>query len=147
MEIEKSAGAIIFFIKDNEPLFLLLEYETYWGFVRGRIEENETIEETIRREAKEEANLSEMRLIEGFKEVQEWFYRLKGNLVRKSAVYLLAEISEKEAKDVNISFEHKSFKFCNLNEAQGLMRIKGEKAMLEKAAEFVKEYNKQKKLF
>jgi 8-oxo-dGTP pyrophosphatase MutT (NUDIX family) len=146
MEIEKSAGAIIYFIKEDIPYFLMLEYETYWGFVRGQIEKNEKTEETIKREAKEEANISKLIFLEGFKEIQGWFYRFKGQLVRKSAIYLLAEISEEQAKEVRISFEHKSFRFAKLSEALELMRIKNEKLMLEKAAEFIEEHKKQKKL-
>jgi 8-oxo-dGTP pyrophosphatase MutT (NUDIX family) len=146
MDIEKSAGAVIFYIKDNEPYFLLLEYETYWGFVRGQIENGEEIEGTIIREAKEEANLSELKFIPGFKHVQQWFYKLKGQLRRKIATYLLAEITEKQAKEVRISFEHKSFKFLKLDEALGIMRIANEKKMLEKASEVIKENKKQKTL-
>jgi len=147
MDIERSAGAIIFYLKNDEIFFLLLEYESYWGFVRGQIEKNEKIEETIQREAKEEANLSKLNFIPGFKVPQEWFYRFKGNLIRKYAVYLLAEIDEEQAKNVRISFEHKSFKFAKLDEALNLMRIKNEREMLEKAEKFIQEHKKQKKLF
>jgi len=146
MRIEKSAGVIIFYIKENEPYFLLLEYPTYWGFVRGKIEKDENIKETIKREAKEEANISELNILEGFKETQSWFYRLKGILRRKFAIYFLAEISQQEAKKVRVSFEHKSFKFLKLKNTIKIMRIKNERTMLEKAAEFVKEHKKQKKL-
>jgi len=147
MFIEKSAGVIIFYMSSKNPLFLLLEYQTYWGFVRGNIEENESVEETVIRETKEEANISEINIIRGFKQYQEWFYRLHGKLRRKQAVYLLAEISEEQAKKVRVSFEHKSFKFLKLEEAKKIIRITNEKDMLEEAAEFIKEYKKQKKLF
>ncbi len=146
MIIEKSAGVIIFYLKENEPYFLLLEYPTYWGFVRGKIEKKEKTEETIKREAKEEANISELTLLQGFKETQSWFYRLKAKLIRKFAVYFLAEISKEEAKKVRVSFEHKSFKFLKLQDALKIMRIKNERDMLEKAAAFIKEYKKQRKL-
>jgi len=146
MNIEKSAGVIVFYAQE-EPYFLLLEYETYWGFIRGIIEKDEKIEETIKREAQEEANVSGLKILEGFKENQNWFYKLKGELVRKSAVYHLAEISEEQAKKIRISFEHKSFKFLTLKDALGIMRIENEKKMLEKAAAFIKEYKKQKSLF
>ena len=147
MQIEKSAGVIVFYSKDNEPYFLLLEYETYWGFIRGIIEKGEGAEETIARESKEEVNISNLKILEGFKETQEWFYKLKGELVRKFAVYYLAEILEEQAEKIRISFEHKSFKFLNLQEALKIMRIENEKKMLEKAAAFIKEYKKQKNLF
>jgi len=147
MKIEKSAGVILFYIKDGEPHFLLLEYPTYWGFIRGKIEKNEKVEETIKREAQEEANLSKMSILDGFKDTQGWFYRLKGKLIRKFAVYFLAEINKEEAKKTRVSFEHKSFKFLKLKDALKIMRIKNERAMLEKAAAFIKEYKKQKRLF
>lgn len=147
MKIEKSAGVILFYIKDGEPHFLLLEYPTYWGFIRGQIEKNEKVEDTIKREAQEEANLSELNILEGFKDTQGWFYRLKGTLIRKFAVYFLAEINKEEAKKTRVSFEHISFKFLKLPDALKIMRIKNERAMLEKAADFVKEYKKQKRLF
>lgn len=147
MEIEKSAGVIVFYLKNDEPYFLLLEYQTYWGFIRGNIEKNETAEETIKREAKEEANLSELKILEGFKHTQNWFYKLKCMLRRKFALYLLAEITEKQAENVRVSFEHKSFKFLKLEDALKIMRIKNEREMLEKAAEFIKEYRKQKRIF
>jgi len=143
---EKSAGAIIFYF-DKEPLFLLLEYPTYWGFVRGKIEKHEKIEDTILREAQEEANLSELDILKGFKETQSWFYKLKGILRRKSAIYFLAEINKEQAKKVRVSFEHKSFQFLNLKDALKIMRIKNERKMLEKASKFIQEYKKQKTLF
>ncbi len=147
MEVEKAAGVIIYYIKDNSPLFLMMEYDTYWGYVRGQIEKDETIEDTIIRETKEEANLSNITILEGFKETQQWFYKLKGELRRKFAVYLLAETNEEDAKQVRVSFEHKSFKFAKIEEALSLMRIENEKKMLEKAAAFIKEKSKQKRLF
>lgn len=148
MIVEKSAGVIIFYMSNKEePLFLLLEYETYWGFVRGNIEKDESLDETVKREAKEEANLSDIKIIEGFKETQQWFYKLKGALRRKFAIYLLAEITEEEARKVRVSFEHKSFRFAKINEALSLMRIENEKKMLETAYKFIKEQKKQKKLF
>ncbi len=147
MNVERSAGVIIFYMKEEEPLFLLLEYETYWGFVRGNIEEGEGLEETIKREAKEEANLSDVKIIKGFKEIQQWFYKLHGKLRRKIAIYLLGEISEGQTEDVRVSFEHKSFKFVKLQDALELMRINNEKKMLENAYEFIKDFKKQKTLF
>ena len=147
MKTQKSAGVIIFYIKNGEPNFLLLEYPTYWGFTRGKIEKGESIEETIKREAQEEANISGLKLLDGFKDTQGWFYKLKGKLIRKYAIYFLAEINEEQAKKVRVSFEHKSFKFLKLPDALKIMRIRNERDMLEKAALFIKEYTKQKKLF
>ena len=49
---EISAGALIFYIENNEPFFLLLKYPTYWGFPKGHIEKGENEEQTAKREIK-----------------------------------------------------------------------------------------------
>jgi len=58
---EKSAGAVVFYLnKENLPVFLLLQNtlkKTYWEFPKGKIEENEDIEETVKREIEEETGL------------------------------------------------------------------------------------------
>jgi len=145
MKTENSAGAIIFYIdkKNNEPKFLLLKYTNYWGFVKGLIEKNEKVEETIVREAKEEANLNDLRFLPEFKFEQNWFYKLNNELIKKSAFFLLAEVSEEDSKKAKISFEHEELRWLDFNEAMSLMKIKNNKEMLEKAYKFIKE-NKQK---
>jgi len=143
MKFERSAGAIIFRIEKGKILYLMLQYPTYWGFVKGIIEKNESVEETIKREAKEEAGLSDLTFVPGFKEKTGWFFRLKGELIRKEAVFLLAQTKSKEVK---LSFEHKGYKWCSYDEALKLQRIKSNKVLLEKANRFLQEHIKQRKL-
>ena len=142
---EKSAGAIIFRIDNNKIFYLLLKYPTYWGFVKGAIEKEEEGNEkkTIIREAKEESGLKDLKFITGFEEKMGWFFRAEGELVRKEAVYLLAETKNKQIK---ISEEHEDYKWCEFEEAQKLQRIKQNKKMLEKADNFLKEHLKQRTL-
>ena len=98
---EKSAGAVIFYTdKENRPKFLLLKYTNYWGFMKGNIEENENIEETMAREMKEETNITKFKIIQGFNYNQAWFYKLNNILRRKYATYFLVEISKQEAGKV-----------------------------------------------
>jgi len=142
---EKSAGAIIFRIDNNKIFYLLLKYPTYWGFVKGAIEKEEEGNEkkTIIREAKEESGLKDLKFIAGFEEKMGWFFRAEEGLVRKEAVYLLAETKNKQIK---ISEEHEDYKWCEFEEAQKLQRIKQNKKMLEKADNFLKEHLKQRTL-
>jgi 8-oxo-dGTP pyrophosphatase MutT (NUDIX family) len=140
---EKSAGAIIFYVENDKVLYLLLKYPTYWGFAKGIIEKDESEEEAAKREAEEEAGLRDLKFIGGFKEKIGWFFRAEGELVRKEAVYLLAETKNKQIK---ISEEHEGYKWCEFEEAQKLQRIKQNKKMLEKADNFLKEHLKQKTL-
>ena len=135
---ENSAGAIIFYRKNKEVYFLLLEYPTYWGFVRGKIEKDENITQTIIREAKEEANIDKLNFIKGFEEIQNWYTTVNKETIKRNAIFYLAEISEEHAKHVKISKEHKAFEFLTINQALDKMRIENEKIMLKKSYEFIK---------
>jgi 8-oxo-dGTP pyrophosphatase MutT (NUDIX family) len=149
MKNEKSAGAIIFYLENNQPIFLLLKYTNYWGFVKGNIEVSEEgdVIETVKRESLEEANLEDLRFLPKFKAEQQWFYTFKGERISKNAIFFLAEVKAEDAKNTKISFEHEDFKWLNFEEAIKLLKIKSNKDMLIKANEFIKESSKQKTLF
>ncbi len=149
MEQENSAGVIVFYYnpENKEPYFLILKYTSYWGFAKGWIDGGENEKQTAKREVKEEAGI-DVELIEGFKEIQRWFFRSKeGSLVRKDCVYFIAEVSRSQAEDVKISEEHEDFRFVTLEESKKYVKIKANKELLQKAYKFIKDYKKQKKLF
>lgn len=147
IRFEKSAGAVVYYIKNRkEPEFLLLKYPNYWGFPKGLIEENENENETAVREIDEETGLK-VRLIPGFQENQEWFYRLNNKTIKKKAVFFLAKVTEEESKKVKISSEHEAFSWLSYAEALKKIKIKANKELLKKAYDFIEEINKQKKLF
>ena len=55
---EKSCGAIVYKIENNELKFLLVHQNNgHYSFPKGHVEENETEIETAIREIKEETNL------------------------------------------------------------------------------------------
>ena len=148
MKQEKSAGAVVFTYEKNEPLFLLLKNTlktTYWEFPKGKIEAEESIEETVKREVEEETGLKNLLITPGFEHKIRWFFRFKGELIQKEAVYLLIETEEKNK--VKISSEHQEFKWMDFQEAMKKINIKSNKEMIEKAYEFIKENKKQKTLF
>jgi len=148
MKQEKSAGCIVYYY-DKKPFFLVLKNtlkNTYWGFPKGKIEDNEKPEETAIRETKEEVNL-DVSLIPGFDYLQKWFYKKDDELIKKESVFFLTEIDKKDKDKVKINFENEDFKFLSLDSALELMKIKNNKEMLIEAERFIKEYNKQKKLF
>src|SRR3989344_4547151 len=115
-EYQKSAGLIIYH-RNKEIRFLLLKYPNYWGFAKGLIEENENEEETAVRELKEETGIEKAKIIPEFKEKQEWFFKLKGDLIKKQAVFFLAEVKEEQAEKVKISSEHEDFVWLTYHEA------------------------------
>lgn len=60
MAIEVTSGAVVYRKNNGEIEYLLLESQNkghFWGFPKGHVEGNETLEETAKREIKEEAQL------------------------------------------------------------------------------------------
>ena len=143
---EKSAGAIIYYMDEKEPRFLLLKYKTYWGFAKGIIEPEESIKQAAKREIREETGLDNLEFISGFRHIQRWFFRAGGNLVSKEAVFLLARATSEEAKKVKISFEHEGFSWLKYDKALNYIKIKSNREMLQKAEEFIKKHEMQKRL-
>ena len=147
MEYQKSAGVIVYYQDSKEEIkFLLLKYPSYWGFVKGIIEKDEAEEKTALRELEEETGIKQATLISGFKENQNWFFKLNNKLIKKEAIFFIAKVNEEQAEKVKISSEHEDFVWLNLNEALGKIKIKNNKELLKKAYEFIKKFEAQKTL-
>ena len=135
MTYEKSVGAIVF-IRDEGIKYLLLHYESgHWDFVKGHVEKGESEKETLFREAGEEAGLTDLKIIEGFKEKIKYFFKANGKLISKEVVFYLAETKTEE---IRLSFEHKAFKWLPYADAHKLVTYKNAKEILKKADEFLK---------
>lgn len=140
MPREKSAGAIIFH-KDKETEFLLLHYPSsskskkeYWDFPKGHIEKGEKEIDTVRREVWEETGLGDIEIIDGFKEINEYFFKFGGKTIFKTVVFYLAKARTKE---IRISGEHVGFKWLLFEKATGALTFENAKKILIKANEFL----------
>lgn len=127
-----SAGMIVYNSKLNK--FLLLEYSNHWGFVKGNIEAKEDEISTAKRELKEETGITKFKLLDKFKEKINYYYKKDGKTVYKEDVFFLI-LTENE--EVKISEEHKSYKWCDYEEAYKLVNFKNTKEILKKANEFI----------
>ena len=144
MPIERSAGAIIFYREEGKIYYLLLNYPSgvkakkdYWDFPKGHIEKGENEAEAAKREVLEETGIKDLKFVEGFKEVNKYFFKLQGETIFKTVVYYLTETKEKE---VNLSFEHIDFKWLPFVGALDQLSFKNTKDILTKANEFLKNY-------
>lgn len=143
---EISAGAIVFRMHNKKPKYLLLHYGAgHWDFVKGHIEGGETEEETLLREAKEEANLTDLKLINGFREKLSYFYRKDGKTIAKDVIFFLAQTAAAE-KDVKLSFEHSDYAWLDFDAAVKKVTYGSSKDVLKKANKFLEEFSKQKRL-
>ncbi|MCD6284013.1 NUDIX domain-containing protein [bacterium] len=140
MPIEKSAGAVLFVRENKKIKYLLLKHSLgHWDFPKGNIEKGEKIEDTVKREIKEETGISRIVFISDFKHWIKYFYRLKGKTVFKIVTFLLAEAKTKKVK---LSFEHVGYKWLDFNKAMKLLKFRNSKEILKMANEFL---NKRKK--
>ena len=143
MITEKSAGAIIYNIKNKKFLLLFRKanekYRESWDFPRGLVEEDEKL--TVEREVKEETGIEEIKFIPKFKEIISFFYRKDNELVKKEIIYYLIETLQEK---VELSYEHDNYKWLDFEEALKLLTHKSSKDILKKANEFLKENSKTK---
>lgn len=142
MKRETSAGAIIF-RKNKGRKYLLLHYESgHWDYVKGNVEKKEKAQQTIKREAKEEAGITDLSFISGFKKKINYFYKKEKELIAKSVIFLLAETGQKQIK---LSHEHIGYRWLGFKEALKQLTYNNAKDILKKAEEFLK-HSKQKTL-
>ena len=135
MKIEKSAGAIVF-IKEKEPIYLLLQYEAkHWDFPKGNIEKGETDQETVKREIEEETGIKDVEIVKGFKEKIQYYFKFKGELINKTVVFYLAKTKTKQVK---LSFEHIGSIWLPYDKAIEKLTFKNAKEILENAHKFLK---------
>ncbi len=144
---QESAGFIVYYEDKDEIKFLLLKYPSYWGFVKGLIEEDEALKKTAKRELEEETKITKINILEDFKEKQEWYFKLDGKTIKKQCIYFIAKTNKKQARNVKISHEHEDYLWLNYEYALKKLGIKDNKKLLEKAYNHIKEKSKQQTLF
>ena len=135
MPMEKSAGAIVF-RRNKKVKYLLIQYGLgHWEFPRGLIEKGESLENTARREIKEEVGIEDIRFVSGFKEWIKFFFRFKGKNIMKIATFLLAETRTEKVK---LSYEHKDYAWLDYQEALNRLTFENSKEVLKKANAYLK---------
>jgi len=126
------------FVRENAGLqFLLLHYSKgHWDFPKGHIEENESAEEAMLRELKEETGIASVKVIPGFEERITYFFKQNGETIKKEVIFFLVESA---TKGVRLSFEHIGYEWLPYKEAVKKVTFNNAKQVLKKAYEFLKQ--------
>lgn len=134
IKYEKSVGAIIYFIDEQQKIYYLVQQHVngnHWAFAKGHVEANETEEETALREIEEETGITEVTLDMKFRESN--VYSPKEN-VEKEVIYFTAETSKATAFAVeNQEIEIQEILFLPYEAAIDQVTFPNDKLILEKA--------------
>ena len=130
--IEETSSGVVLFRKENEKiLFLLLHYPSgHWDFVKGKIEEGESLLETAIRETKEETGILDVNFLDNFEEWIQYSFQFQGELIQKKVVFFLGET---KTKDVKISHEHVNYTWMDYSTAMEKTTFKNAKTVLSKS--------------
>jgi bis(5'-nucleosidyl)-tetraphosphatase len=140
MPAEKSCGAVIF-KGGGERKYLLLHYEGgHWDFVKGHVEKNESEMDTVRRETEEEAGITDLAFIEGYRQPISYYYKRAGRTVYKEVIFYLVEA---HTDAVRLSREHVGFDWLGYDRALERLTYKNAKETLRKAHEFLEKLETQ----
>ncbi|MFB5630558.1 MAG: bis(5'-nucleosyl)-tetraphosphatase [Nitrosopumilaceae archaeon] len=131
MKKERSAGIVLYLEKPEGNLFLLLNYPTgHWDFIKGKIEQGEDEYQTAVRETKEETGISDIEIIDGFKENINYNFQFEGELIYKEVVFFLAKTKTEKVK---ISHEHLDYIWLDFKNAMEKITYQNAKNILSKA--------------
>jgi 8-oxo-dGTP pyrophosphatase MutT (NUDIX family) len=135
MKREKSAGFVVFRRRRGGTEYLLLQNSSkfFWDFPKGLMDEKESEIDAARRELKEEAGLSDIKIVPGFRASGKYMYRFKDELIDKEIVMFLAEAFGDE---VTVSWEHSRHEWLPYDEAVARLKDK-KREILEKAHRFL----------
>lgn len=140
VKFEISAGIFLFRRENGKILWLLLHYPAgHWDFIKGHIEKNEKIEETIRREVFEESGIKNFTIYPNFrKTIDFWFnnkkYTGRPEWVYKKVIFLLGETKEKE---IRLSPEHLEGKWLTTEEALATITFFNTRKIFLQAVELI----------
>ena len=133
---EKSAGIVLFRNISDKIEFLLLNYpQGHWDFIKGKIEQNETLHETALRETKEETGISNIEFIDDFEELVEYYFRFNNENIHKKVIFFLAKTETLQT--VSLSHEHNDYLWLGYNDALKKTTYKNARNVLSKANEFL----------
>lgn len=140
MLVEISCGAVIYKIKKNNPMFLLVysKRNKEWGFPKGHIENDETEKETAIREIYEETGIKNIDFIQDFRSEETYTIIGKreetlGQLVEKHSILFLARAVDEPQNKIDDEIE--KVKWLAFKLALKLLKFDAQKKILKAAYE------------
>lgn len=134
-----SAGIIVFRRTTEGPEFLILYHgRGYWNFPKGKIESEEKSLTAALRETREETGLAAdgLRLIDGFKVYERFYFRRLGQPYFKVVIFYLAETAK---SNIRLSKEHRGYGWFLYPEGRKILsKYRDSQAVLKQAYDFLR---------
>jgi tRNA nucleotidyltransferase (CCA-adding enzyme) len=141
-QIEKSAGAILYQIKNEEPYYLIIYgRNNYPGFPKGHVEYGETDEQTAIREVREEVGV-DIKLEPHFKESMS--YIVSDTSIKKEVIIFLSKIKNDEIINIDKN-EVNGFEFVEYDRAKEILKNESLE-ILKKANQYLIGLQKREKM-
>jgi len=151
MNVEKAAGIIFFRRAKNKILYLVIRSSRigpykytengkekskseFWDFPKGLLEKGEKGEDAALREAKEETEIENFKMLGGFKETVKYFTKRDGKTTLKFIAMFLAETKTTKIK---LSWEHDKYEWLEFKNGYNKISRLEMKTALKKADEFL----------
>jgi 8-oxo-dGTP pyrophosphatase MutT (NUDIX family) len=134
MKMERSAGVIVFRDDPSGRVYLLLDYGKHWDYPKGHVEKNEDDLSAARRELEEETGIRDAEILPGFSREMQYFFRAKGQLIRKTVIFFLARTDRQR---VRLSDEHEGSEFLPYEAAMKRLTYSNAKQILRAANDFL----------
>lgn len=137
---EKTIGIVVFRREGRGIRYLLLHHGgEYWNFPKGRYEKGETELEAALRELEEEASITNIKIIDGFRHEYDYDFdtKIKDGVkekVYKHAIFFLGEVGEEKVK---VSGEHLDFGWFDFDAALKRLFHQESQDLLKKAHQFL----------
>lgn len=127
----RAAGAVIWRARRKAVEFLLLRnVKGHWDFPKGRAEPGESVEETRRREIREECGLTRYDVDQDFGVRLRYVVREGGRSRRKIVDIALARW---RSGRIRLSREHSAARWVDLDKGRALLRFPAARRLLEGA--------------
>lgn len=133
-----SAGGVVLWKRDNDIFICLVKRRNkgVWILPRGRIEENEYMEETVIREIKEETGI-EAKIIKKIGVINYSFYSSKDKVTYDKIVHFyLLKLDKQQDFIPNQEIEEKIW--VPLDKAKDILSYEAEKKIIDKVIEYFK---------
>lgn len=138
---DTSAGIIPYRTTRDEIQYLVVKGRTKdWEFPKGGIENDEELQQTALRELNEETDISNVKIINGFREDYSYVFEVNNEIIHKTVHLFIGKCFE---TSVQLSSEHNDYQWRSFEEAKNTLTYSSTTEILKKAHRHINSKSKK----